>query len=167
MSRDASAGAPAFRVNDDFGEWLRPHMGAMLRLACAMVGAADADDVVQDALARAWTKRDAYSPGLGTPRSWLLALTADRARRFRLRAARRRALMGAPDIVSAPDAYVDLDLRRAVSRLSTRQREVVVYFYYADLSVDETALVMGCSTGTVKSTLSDARKRLASLIGAM
>ncbi|MEV0797849.1 sigma factor-like helix-turn-helix DNA-binding protein [Kribbella sp. NPDC050281] len=35
-------------------------------------------------------------------------------------------------------------------------------FYLADLSIAETAMVMGCSEGTVKSTLSDARARLRS-----
>jgi RNA polymerase sigma-70 factor (ECF subfamily) len=37
-------------------------------------------------------------------------------------------------------------------------------FYYADLSIAETAAVMECSEGTVKSTLADARERLRSAI---
>jgi RNA polymerase sigma-70 factor (ECF subfamily) len=48
--------------------------------------------------------------------------------------------------------------------LSARQRLAVDCFYFADLSVADTAAVMGCSEGTVKSTLSDARARLRSLL---
>ena len=37
-------------------------------------------------------------------------------------------------------------------------------FYYASLTAEETAEVMGVSLGTVKSTLHDARKRLATIL---
>ena len=37
--------------------------------------------------------------------------------------------------------------------------------YFVGLTVDETAAVMDCSTGTVKSTLFDARTRLRALLG--
>jgi RNA polymerase sigma factor (sigma-70 family) len=39
----------------------------------------------------------------------------------------------------------------ALRRLPRRQREAVVLRYYLDLSVEETAQVMGISLGTVKS----------------
>jgi DNA-directed RNA polymerase specialized sigma24 family protein len=41
----------------------------------------------------------------------------------------------------------------------------VTLFYYLGLPVHEAALVMQCAPGTVKSTLSDARTRLESLLG--
>jgi RNA polymerase sigma-70 factor (ECF subfamily) len=37
--------------------------------------------------------------------------------------------------------------------------------YFVGLPVDETAAVMGCAPGTVKSTLFDARARLRDLLG--
>ena len=58
-----------------------------------------------------------------------------------------------------------MDVAAALARLSTRQREAVDLHYYAGLSVADTATVMGCSAGTVKSTLSDARARLRILLG--
>jgi RNA polymerase sigma-70 factor (ECF subfamily) len=58
----------------------------------------------------------------------------------------------------------ELDLAHAVSRLSGRQRLAVDCFYFVGLGVTETAAVMGCSEGTVKSTLSDARRRLRNLL---
>ena len=53
-----------------------------------------------------------------------------------------------------------VDVEHAVARLSTRQRLAVDCFYFVGLSIGETAAVMGCSEGTVKSTLADARGRL-------
>ena len=44
-----------------------------------------------------------------------------------------------------------------MTRLAPRQRLAIDCFYFVGLSLAETAAVMGCSEGTVKSTLSDAR----------
>lgn len=121
---------------------------------------ADPDDVVQEALLRAWQKRATYDAERGSARTWLLALTADQARRVRRR---RRSLNRAQrdDIaVLTQDRVADVDLRRAVKALPRRQREAIVLFYHVDLSVQEAAQLMGCSPGTVKSTLFDARARL-------
>jgi RNA polymerase sigma-70 factor (ECF subfamily) len=48
--------------------------------------------------------------------------------------------------------------------LTARQRQAVDCLYFAGLTVAETAAVMGCAEGTVKSTLSDARARLRTLL---
>ena len=67
--------------------------------------------------------------------------------------------------VGTRTAERDLDLRQAVETLAPRQRQSVLLFYYADLSIEETAHVMGCAPGTVKSTLADARSRLQKQVG--
>jgi RNA polymerase sigma-70 factor (sigma-E family) len=55
----------------------------------------------------------------------------------------------------APDEYTAVEqrdwLRRALDRLPARQRAAVVLRFYEDLSERETAQVLGCSVGTVKS----------------
>ena len=144
-----------------FADWVRPHLPAMARLAGRLADAADRDDIVQEALVRAWTKRRLYDPDRGTPAAWLLAITADQAAKARRRAssARRRV-----PVEPAPAAETDPDLDRAVAALPPRQRLAVDCFYYAGLTVAETAAVMGCSEGTVKSTLFDARARLRPLL---
>lgn len=141
----------------DFASWVRPHLVPMANLAARMVGAADRDDVVQESLARAWRRFETFDERRGTPRSWLLAIVADRARRHNRRRLR-------PAFVAAATTALDLDsgadLAASIAKLPRRQRMAVELHYFVDLPVDEVAQVMGCAEGTVKSTLHDARARL-------
>ncbi len=147
-------------TREQFGAWVAPHLRAMSLLAARLSSDSERDDVVQEALIRAWTKRAQFDPQRGTPSAWLLAITADQARRAR---SRRRPLLGMlPGRVRPLDD--ELDLASAIARLSGRQRLAVDCFYFVGLGVAETAAVMGCSEGTVKSTLSDARNRLRTLL---
>ena len=149
-----------------FADWARPALVPMTRLARRLAPHADPDDVVQDALARAWQKRGQFDGARGTPTTWLLAIVADQARPSR----RNRGLRVVDDAAELPDAAApqdgrDLDLERAIERLTERQQLAVHLHYFVGLTVDETAAVMGCSPGTVKSTLFDARTRLRRQLG--
>jgi RNA polymerase sigma-70 factor (ECF subfamily) len=147
----------------DFREWVQPHLLAMGRLATRLTSAADSDDVVQESLVRAWRKRDSYDESRGAVQSWLLAIVADRCRRHRTRHWRHDSsqfIDVTPSPSPSPDLDRSVDVERAVRRLSHRQRVAVELHYYVGLSVAEAAAVMRCSEGTVKSTLSDARRRL-------
>ena len=53
-----------------------------------------------------------------------------------------------------------VELRDALSKLPTRQREAVTLFYVGDLSVHAIAEVMNVSDGAVKAHLSNGRKRM-------
>jgi RNA polymerase sigma-70 factor (ECF subfamily) len=150
--------------SSEFAQWVAPHLDVMRRLASVMAGGIDPDDIVQEALIHAWKKRTSFDPSRGSARTWLLAITADQARRLRSRW--RTWELGDPSTSAAAggDVTADLDLRQAISALSARQRQAVLLVYYVDLSVAEAARTMNCSKGTVKSTLSDARARLAQLL---
>jgi RNA polymerase sigma-70 factor (ECF subfamily) len=150
-----------------FAEWVRPHWGEMYGLAVRMCGPNECDDVLQDAVASAWRKWATFDPARGSARGWLLAVVADQARKARRRA-RRRHWGELTDDVPIPDGAAPdrLDLAAAVRRLPERQRLAIDLFYFLDLPIDEIAGVMSCSTGTVKSTLHDARRRLQNLLGA-
>lgn len=153
----------------EFAQWTRPSLVPMTRLARRLAPHADPDDVVQDALARAWTKREQFDPERGTPTTWLLAIVADQARSSRRGRIRRLRVVddsaGLPDVPATEAAGADIDLERAIERLAERQQLAVQLHYFVGLTVDETAAVMGCSAGTVKSTLYDARHRLRALLG--
>jgi RNA polymerase sigma factor (sigma-70 family) len=148
---------------DDFRTWVAPHLLAMGRLASRLTSTVDSDDVVQEALVRAWRKRSQYDEARGSTQAWLLAIVADRARRHRTR------MRPAPtELIDLPAPVLDLDravdVEAAIAGLPRRQRLAVELHYMVGLDVKECAAVMGCSDGTVKSTLSDARQRLRGLL---
>jgi RNA polymerase sigma-70 factor (sigma-E family) len=58
--------------------------------------------------------------------------------------------MPAPGL-SAGDLDARMDVRAALANLPPRQRATLVLRFYCDLPVDETALELGCTAGTVKS----------------
>lgn len=148
-----------------FTAWVRPHLAAMANLAARLAGPADRDDVVQEALTRAWRKWDSYDAARGTPRVWLLAIAADRAGRTRRR---RRDHVQLSELnaggVAAPVDPTAVDIERALAALPPRMRMAVDCVYFVGLTVAEAAAVMGVAEGTVKSTLADARTRLRTLL---
>ena len=144
-----------------FVEGVNTHLDSMLRLARRLAGQ-NAEDIVQDALVRAWVKREQYDPTRGSFGSWLLAITADRAYKTWRWNTRRRGVWSRLVDVAEPDEFIDLE--RALEKLPARQRLAVDCFYFAGLSVAETASVMKCSEGTVKSTLAAARGNLRGLL---
>lgn len=140
-----------------FAEAVTPHMAAMFRLAARLSPSRPPDDLVQDALLRAWRHRTSFDPQKGPFASWLLAIVANEARRKGRR-------LGLPIQLATPSSTspVDdrLDMEAAVAKLPESQRQAIDCYYYVGLSVAETALVMNCAEGTVKSTLADARSNL-------
>jgi RNA polymerase sigma-70 factor (ECF subfamily) len=151
-----------------FEQGLRQHLPSMFRFAVSLTARDDAEDVVQDALARAWAKRASFDPDRGSLLGWLLAIVADQARARWRRGSARRSFPVA-DLGDAPitdDGVEGTDLRRAVRELPPRQRTAIVLHHFVDLPVAEVAALMNVSAGTVKSTLHDARAALARELGA-
>lgn len=153
--------ADALTTNLEFQVFVAPHLAVLRALAARQVGTGDAEDVVQDALMRAWSRRATFREDLGSPRAWLCAIVLDQGRRRRTR---RRPVV-TPSIARelldvAEAAGIRVDVERAVAGLPSRQRQVVTLHYLADLPVDEVAVILGVSSGTVKSRLFDARRNL-------
>jgi RNA polymerase sigma-70 factor (ECF subfamily) len=144
----------------DFDAFVGPHLSAMWALASRLAGPDARDDVLQDALLTAWRRWRTYDASRGTARTWLLLLVNDRCRKH------WRGLRPTAELVDTAlperDVAAHLDVSRAVAQLPPRQRLAVELFYVLGLPVAECALVMRCATGTVSSTLSDARRALRS-----
>lgn len=145
-----------------FAELVRPHMPFLKRLAARLSPESSPEDVVQDALLRAWRHRGRFDDDRGTFLNWLLAIVANEARR----AARGRRWLPMRIVHGSSVNHDDrLDLERALRALAPRQKLAVDCFYFVGLSVSQTAVVMNCSEGTVKSTLADARRQLRRELG--
>lgn len=125
----------------------------------------EAADLVQEGLVRAFRRArlgtdidsvDAYV------RAAMLTAYLDGHRRRRRWTAVRHLLAGRPVRASAEETVVVRQpVRAALATLSPRQRACVVLRFYEDLTVDVIADRLGCSAGSVKRHLSDAKARLA------
>jgi len=155
------------RHADSFDEFYRATALGMFRYGYALTGdRADAQDVVQEAYARAW-RRWRMLVDHPAPAAWvrrvISRLAADRWRRL---AGLRNALArtGPPPPVRAPSEDTVL-LVEALRRVPVRQRETLALHYLLGLSVEEIAAETGVAAGTVKSRLSRGRALLAQRLG--
>ncbi|ANW19838.1 SigE family RNA polymerase sigma factor [Streptomyces clavuligerus] len=123
----------------------------------------EAQDVVQEAFVRGWSRRAALERDAG-PEAWIrtvawrLAVSRWR-RRGRAAAAWRLRDGGAPAASPAPDPGT-VSLVSALRTLPERQRRMAVLHYVCDLSVEQVAAETGISAGTVKTHLFRARAAL-------
>lgn len=160
MAVSATRAATELKLLEDVGSFysaVTPHVEKMRRVSARLVGIDGADDVVQDALLQAWKARAQFDPSRGTLAAWLLAITAHQAAKVSRGLRRIVVSRATPAAVGVEDG---IDIHDAVRKLPQRERLAVDCFYFADLSIAETAAVMGCAEGTVKWTLSSARKHL-------
>ncbi|MFL5921997.1 MAG: RNA polymerase sigma factor [Gaiellaceae bacterium] len=132
------------------------------RLAASVSGAPDdAWDVVQDAFAKAVATRCRYR-GEGPLEAWLWRAVVRSALNHR-RASERAPLTLAfevADSLAGELAVSDPDIRRALERLSDRQRAAVFLRYYADLDYASIGTVLGIRRGTVSALLHAAHRNL-------
>ena len=130
---------------------------------------ADADDLVQETLTKAWTYRDRFEPGTNL-RAWLFTIL--RNTWYTAVSKRRREVADedghyAAALSSQPvqEWAVELTaLQGALNQLPPEHREALVMVGAAGLSYEEAAEISGCALGTIKSRVNRARTRLAKLI---
>ena len=161
MARVARGDEPAFRV------LAGRHLPAMLALARRILGnAADAEDVVQEAMLRVWTHAPRWQP-LAAFRTWLTRITVnlclDRKRR-----APWVALEAAGEIVDpAPGAgeLAERDERErlvaaAIAGLPARQRAAIALTYGDGMSNAQVAEILGTSVSAVETLLVRGKQNL-------
>ncbi|MFE9744536.1 SigE family RNA polymerase sigma factor [Saccharothrix saharensis] len=150
----------------EFGEFVDARALVMRRTAYLLCGDWHrAEDLVQTALTKlyvAWPRVrrgsvDAYA------RKVLVRAAIDEGRRgFR---SRETVVDAVPDTAVSGTAAGDLDVRRALALLPPGQRTVVVLRYWEDLSIAETARLLGRTEGTVKSQAAKGLAALRELLG--
>lgn len=149
-----------------YNEWVHAHYRFLMRSAWALTGSRPvAEDVVQDCFTAAWEhRRQLRQPELA--RAWLF--------RIMRRCVLRHVVPGhlvpqdddLPDL-AAPDAGLDdkLDLIKGLARIAPIHREVLVLFYFDDMSTAGMAEALEIAPGTVLSRLARARDALRAAIG--
>ncbi|ADP81068.1 SigE family RNA polymerase sigma factor [Pseudofrankia inefficax] len=164
---EISTGAPPGGVGGDgadpsvpasFEAFVRTRSDALFRTAFVMTGQrAAAEDLVQESLARMLPVWKRVSER-GSPDAYVYRVMTNLHRSTWRRVLRReRPTFPLPD-APGPDGIARWErlhqLSRALAELSPRQRSAVVLRHYLQLSEAETAAVLGCRVGTVKSLTS-------------
>ncbi|NYI47546.1 RNA polymerase sigma-70 factor (sigma-E family) [Nocardioides aromaticivorans] len=130
-----------------FDAFVAARLPHLLRLGRALTGDEQRGaDLVQDALERAlvrWRRLD-------EPEAFVRRAMVNRSISV-WRKVRRERPLEALDDTAVHDRPADHELLAAVRALPARQRAVVALRYYEDLTEVQTAEVLGCSVGTVKS----------------
>lgn len=160
------------RAGDAFATYVLPEVDVLLRVAHTLVPrSADAEDLVQDTLLRAYKSIDSFDGR--HPRAWLLTIM----RNAQINRTRRRR----PELLDDPEATLDRTSDRnadvtaesivvdemfdsavvsALDALPRRFRQVVELVDIDELTYAEAAEVIGVPVGTVMSRLHRARARV-------
>jgi RNA polymerase sigma-70 factor (sigma-E family) len=151
----------------EFCQREHPRLIGMLMLHCG--DRSLSEELAQDTLARVCNKWRRVR-NMDAPEAWTYRVAVNLAMsHFRRKAAERRAYARANSYAAAEiadrDVPLEVAIRTAITDLPFRQRTTLVLRYYLDLSVDETAYVMDCPEGTVKSLTHRAVERLRSTLG--
>ena len=151
-------------------EELVEHLPAMRAFAISLTrNTAAADDLVQDAVVKAWSNFDKFQPGTNL-RAWLFTILRNT---FYSHYRKRRREVEDPDGTMAGrlsekpahDGRLAMtDFKEAFAKLNDEQREVLILVGAEGFSYEDAARMCGCAVGTIKSRTNRARKRLAELM---
>ncbi|MGV9914479.1 SigE family RNA polymerase sigma factor [Streptomyces tendae] len=152
--------AGARNADPDFEEFVAARGPRLLGVAWMLTGDAHlAEDLLQTVLAKVWPKWsriEAGNPEAYVRRALYNTYASWWNRRWRGEIPHAELPeRAAPEDPRTSDG-VGPELLHAVRSLPPRQRAVVVLRYFEELSVEETAQVLGCRPGTVKSQASKA-----------
>lgn len=156
---------------DAFGQLFERHGERIHRYVLRLTGdPSGAEDVVAVAFLEVWRRRGSVELHNGSLLPWLYAVTGNVVRQWRRTQRRHQALLDR--LAELPPRHPDLVERQAeaseeaarvlgqVRGLPRWERDVLVLSVWEGLSHAEIAVVLGTTTGTVKSRLSRARARL-------
>lgn len=143
----------------DFDEFVSARSTALLRTAYLLThDHALAEDLLQTALTKAWS---AWRRIDDNPEAYVRRILVNTyASWWRRKWNGEYATEELPEEASAHPQEGSHDLWTALGRLPRRQRAVVVLRYFEDLTEAETARLLGCSIGTVKSQAAKALAKL-------
>lgn len=157
---------------DDFAEIVRRHAPALRRYALRLGAGDDCDDVVQEALIKAWRAFHTFDARRAALSTWLHRIVHNQC----IDTLRRRPPLAEPEEAGFDAASEDgggiaaerAAVRRAVAALPERQRAALILRQMQGFSQREAAEILGVSEDALESLQARAkrtlRKRLASLL---
>jgi RNA polymerase sigma-70 factor (ECF subfamily) len=148
-----------------FGQLYRSHYPAIVGCLYRRTGDAHtAEDLAADTFMAAFAAIPRYRVTTVPLRMWLLRIATNAANKWarerqRLRLSRIGAIPAASDAAAERQAAIE-EAQAALLALEPDHQAVISLHYLESLSVEETAAVLRCAAGTVKSRLSRAREAM-------
>lgn len=148
------------------GELLRRYERPLSSFIHRHTGGHDVEDLFQETWWRVVRHSARFDPARRFS-TWLFQIAVNLCRDWHRRAPPDAQELG--DEIVAPDmrqrSEAAADAARLLAELPEPQREVIVLRYYHDFSEEQTAEILGCPKGTVKSRLHHALAQLAARVG--
>lgn len=155
---------------DDPRDEIILHLPQLRAFAISLTrNATTADDLVQDAVVKAWKGFDKFESGTNL-QAWLFTILRNTFYSD-LRKARREQLSSDGQITDETVSHdhgdgqiAVIDFERALSTLPAEQREALVLVGASGLSYEDAAATCGVAVGTIKSRINRGRARLAAML---
>lgn len=151
-------------------EELVEHLPSLRAFAMSLCrNSAQADDLVQDTIVKAWTNIDKFKVGTNL-RAWLFTILRNTFYSARRKTGREVADVDgvfSANLASKPDHDGRLamkDFEKAFVQLPDEQREALILVGASGFSYEEAAAMCDCAVGTIKSRANRGRARLAELM---
>lgn len=162
------------QMNKAFGELFDKYYTEALKVAYLITGnMCDSENIVQDSFITCYGKL-AKLKNPGKFKYWFFHILTRNAWRYCNKQKREQPVeevfddlaisndKSAFEILAAKET--SWEIKRAIEKLDTKQKTVIILYYYNEFSVSEIAEIMKCSQGTIKSRLYNSRKKLKQLI---
>ncbi len=166
MTSDIAPGAAAADPRDE----LVKHLGPMRAFALSLTrNGAEADDLVQESLVKAWKNIASFQPGTNM-QAWLFTILRNTFYSLRRKRSREVAdpdgiAAGQMSVKPAHDGRLQLsEFMVAFALLPVEQREALALVGASGFSYEEAAAMCGVAVGTIKSRANRGRARLVELL---
>jgi len=148
-----------------FAELIKNKLPLLRRVAVNIVNlASDADDVVQNALLRAWGKRDSFSGKTDALSAWVVKIVISESYNFLRKKSHREKVLQyfSPETPEENTALEALDT--AITQLPELYRETVIVALLSNLTIEESSQILGCSPNTLYQRIHKAKNMLREII---
>lgn len=156
---------------DAFRAIVTRHIDRIVALSRRIVGDAEAEEIAQDVFLKLWARKDQWTPGNASFRTWLFRVALNRC----IDSTRRRRPLPLDDTIDPVDdakgpmeLYEDGEtvqrLRAALRQIPMRQRIAITLYYNNDLTAPEVADIMKLRVNAVESLLKRGRQKLRDLL---
>ena len=160
------AAVPSMSREQIMESWVSAYAGAILKTCFLCLADRElSQDAMQDTFIKAWKQLQKTDPAMiRNEKAWLLKIALNTCRDYRRsqwfrRVDMRKSLEDLPDsLMTAPES--DRELTILIGSLPDKYKQVILLYYYSNLTYQETAEALGIPKSTVNKRIKKAEELL-------